>query len=133
MADTAGLPIANLLLYAVVAMTPVVVLWAIFNGPRLVGRLARRIRRPAPVPPGPPIERLVADLRRVHRVLTEFEPGTPVVRRRAARQAYDALLVQACEAVDVRHRFGQLPEGIDREIERLRVEEALRSAGLAVP
>jgi hypothetical protein len=124
---------ANLLLYAAVAVTPVVVLWAIFNGPRLIGRLVRRIRRPSPVPPGPPIERLAADLRRVHRVLAEFEPGTPVVRRRAARQAYDDLLIQACEAVDVRHRFGQLPEGIEREIERLRVEEALRSAGLAVP
>jgi hypothetical protein len=68
----------------------------------------------------------------VHRTLVEFPPGTPAVRRRAARQAYDALLAQACAAVEVSHRLGTLAEGMDLEVERLRVEEALREAGVRV-
>jgi len=53
-------------------------------------------------------------------------------RRRAARKAYDALLVQACAVVEVSHRLDALPEGVDREVERLRVAEALRDGGLNV-
>jgi hypothetical protein len=48
-------------------------------------------------------------------------------------QAYDQLLIQACRAVDVSHRIDQLPPGTDLELERLRVEEQLRDAGLAIP
>jgi hypothetical protein len=74
-----------------------------------------------------------ADLRRVHRILAGFGSGTPAVRRLGTRQAYDALLAQACRAVEVEHRLDSLPEGMDRELERLRVEESLRSAGLVIP
>jgi hypothetical protein len=55
------------------------------------------------------------------------------VRRRATRQAYDALLVQACHAVGEQHWLDTLPEGVEREVERLRIEESLRRSGLAVP
>lgn len=54
------------------------------------------------------------------------------MKRFAARQAYDALLVQACAAVEVGHRLDSVAEGVDREVERLRVEDALREAGLRV-
>ena len=64
--------------------------------------------------------------------MVEFPEGTSAVKRYAARQAYDALLVQACAAVDVRHRLDCTAEGVDRDIERLRVEEALREAGVRV-
>ncbi|HEX6343682.1 hypothetical protein [Umezawaea sp.] len=126
----AEVPVENLVLYAAVVTTPVVLGWAVIAAPRLV----RRLRRRSPAPPsGPSIEQVSADLRRVHRILAGYEAGTPVARRRGAREAYDALLVQACRAVEVEHRLDSLPEGVDRELERLRVEESLRAAGLAIP
>jgi hypothetical protein len=98
-----------------------------------LGRWIRRHRPPPPVPGHPPIEVLAADLRRLHRILAEFEPGTPMARRAGTRQAYDAVLAEACDVVDVEQRLDDLPEGIEREMERLRLEESLRSAGLAIP
>ncbi|WP_439660172.1 hypothetical protein ACSHWB_00900 [Lentzea sp. HUAS TT2] len=79
-----------------------------------------------------PIERIAADLRRVRRVRARFEPGESAIKKIGARQAYDALLIQACSALDVEHRLLVLPEGMDREIERLRVEERLRDLGLSL-
>ncbi|WP_434441880.1 hypothetical protein [Lentzea sp. E54] len=79
-----------------------------------------------------PIERIAADLRRVRRLRARFEPGASAAKKIGARQAYDALLVQACDALGVEHRLLSLPEGMDREIERLRVEERLRDLGLSV-
>lgn len=61
-----------------------------------------------------------------------FEPGASAIKKIGARQAYDALLVQACTALGVEHRLYLLPEGMDREIERLRVEECLRHHGLSL-
>lgn len=92
----------------------------------------RRLRPSTPVSEHRPIERIAADLRRVRRTLACFEPGTSAVKKIAARQAYDALLVQACSALEVEHRLGRLPEGVDREVERFRVEECLRRLGLSV-
>jgi hypothetical protein len=127
-------PVGNLVLLVVVVIAPTLVFWVLLRLPRTVDAVgaALRRRRRGPVPAAPPIERLAADLRRVHRTLATFPPGTPAVRRRATRAAYDALLVQACAAVDVAHRLDGLREGVDREIERLRVEEALRAAGVRV-
>lgn len=119
-------PLGNLVLYLVVAVAPTAALWALLRLPRLV----RRLRHPRVVAQGPPIEAIAADLRRVRRVLRCYQPGTPAGRRLGARQAYDQLLMQACRAVEVEHRLDTLPEGVDRDIERLRVEESLRGAGL---
>lgn len=55
-----------------------------------------------------------------------------MVRRTGALQAYDALLMQACRAIDVPHRLDQLPMGTPLEVERLRVEQSLISAGLVI-
>ncbi len=55
-----------------------------------------------------------------------------MIRRTGALRAYDALLMQACRAVDVPHRLDQLPTGTPLEVERLRVEESLMSAGLVI-
>lgn len=65
-------------------------------------------------------------------MLVEFPPGASAAKRYGARQAYDELLVQACAAVDIEHRLNCTAEGLDRDIERLRVEEALREAGVRV-
>ena len=91
----------------------------------------RRLRPPSPVSEHRPIERIAADLRRVRRTRACFEPGASAVKKIAARQAYDALLVQACTALGVEHRLGALAEGMDRELERVRVEECLRHQGLS--
>ncbi|WP_370961256.1 hypothetical protein [Amycolatopsis sp. cg9] len=123
--------VANLILFAVVCFAPTVLFWCALRVPRLVHRI--RSRRSAPAPAGPPIERVAADLRRVHRLLVDYPSGTPAARRFGTRQAYDELLTQACRQVGVPHRLAELPEGMDREIERLRVEQSLRERGLAVP
>lgn len=118
-----------MLLYAVVSLIPTAVCGAFVWLPRLARRLRRK---PRYVPSGPPIEKLAADLRRVRGVLVHYEPGTPLVRRIGTLQAYDQLLIQACRAVDVEQRIDALPPGTDLEIERLRVEQHLRDAGLAI-
>jgi hypothetical protein len=97
-----------------------------------VMKVLRRLLPPAPVSEHRPIERIAADLRRVRRSRACFEPGTSAIRKIGARQAYDALLVQACAALEVEHRLCGLPEGMDREVERFRVEECLRRLGLSV-
>lgn len=126
--------VGNLVLLAIAVIAPSLLFWLLLRVPRTVDAAGAylRKRRRGPAPDCLPIERLAADLRRVHRALAEFPPGTPAVRRRAARQAYDALLAQACAAVEVPHRLDTLAEGMDREVERLRVEEALREAGVRV-
>ncbi|MBB5954271.1 hypothetical protein FHS29_000841 [Saccharothrix tamanrassetensis] len=122
-------PWANFALFAAAALAPSALCWAALRLPRLI----RGLRRETASPQGLPIEQLAADLRRVHRILECVRPGTPYARRAGVRQAYDVLLAQACAAVGVAHRLGELPEGVDREIERLRVEESLRAAGLVIP
>jgi hypothetical protein len=126
-------PMANVLLFAVAVLAPTLVFWGIVRVPRLVDAVGERIRRRRVTPKGLPIEQLAADLRRVHRLLVQCPDGTPMVRRVATRDAYDELLRQACAAVEVRHELDVLPEGMERDMERLRVEEALRDAGLTIP
>ena len=92
----------------------------------------RKLRPAAPVPEHRPIERVAADLRRVRRAMACFEPGASAIKRFGARQAYDELLIQACSALGVDHRLGSMPEGMDRHLERLRVEERLRDLGLSL-
>lgn len=92
----------------------------------------RRLGRPGPVSEHRPIERVAADLRRVRWAMACFGPGDSAVKKFAARQAYDALLVQACAALEVEHRLHAVHEGMERDIERLRLEECLRERGLSV-
>ncbi|MFD4191313.1 MULTISPECIES: hypothetical protein [Amycolatopsis] len=122
--------VVNVAIYLVVCATPPVLFWLASKAPAVAAAFRRR-REPAPS--GLPIERLAADLRRVHRCLTDLAPDAPMLRRRATHQAYDALLVQACAALGLPHWLDELPEGVERDIERLRVEESLRRAGLVVP
>ncbi len=124
---------ANVVLFAIAVLAPTLAFWGIVRMPRLVDAIGERIRRRRVVPKGLPIEQLAADLRRVHRLLVQCPDGTPMVRRVATRDAYDELLRQACTAVDVSHELDALPEGMERNMERLRVEEALRDAGLTIP
>jgi hypothetical protein len=130
MAEMSGFPVGNVVLYAAIVVAPT----ALALGALKIPALLRKLRRPTPPPPAhPPIQELAADLRRVHRLLAEFAPGTPMARRVGTRQAYDALLTDACDEVEIPHRLGEIPEGMEKEIERLRVEESLRTAGVRIP
>jgi hypothetical protein len=125
--------VANLLLFAAAIMLPTLAFWALVRTPRLVDAIGERFRKRRVVATNVPIEQRAADLRRVHRLLVQCPDGTPMVRRVATRDAYDELLRQACAELDVSQELDSFPEGMERNIERLRVEEALRTAGLTIP
>ncbi|CAM2777009.1 hypothetical protein SAXI111661_00755 [Saccharomonospora xinjiangensis] len=124
--------VGNLLIYLGVVVAPTLVFSVVLSLPRLLAAARRRRSRGSPEPTRPPVERLAADLRRLRRALACFGPGTPAIRRRAATAAYDALLAQACESVGVAQRLDEVAEGIERDIERLRVEQALCDAGIVL-
>ncbi len=104
----------------------------IAEGAVAVARRLRLLPDPAPRPVDPPIERVAASLRRLGREVAALPPGTPQLRRRALQLAYDDLLATACRALSIRHELCDLPPGMDREVERLRVEACLERAGLQI-
>ncbi|KAA0023157.1 hypothetical protein [Antrihabitans cavernicola] len=120
---------ANLMIYAVVALVPAATVWLAFHASGLIERGFQLSRRRA-VPAGPPIARLAADLRRLDQANRDVPPGTSMVRRRGVQMAYDDVLRDACRALDVPESLATVPEGLDKELERTRVQLALRAAGL---
>ncbi|MFI5494409.1 hypothetical protein [Actinoplanes sp. NPDC051859] len=85
-----------------------------------------------PVPPtpcGPSVAELEADLRR----LSRQRGGGPTVQSTvwldAVVRAYDRRLLLASEAFGLPQHLTTL-DGMDRELERIRVEEKLRAAGM---
>lgn len=90
---------------------------------------------PQPVVPSPrprrPLQLVAADLRRLTRELTMVPGGMPMARRRGLLAAYDDLLVEAAELLEVpQHLTSQPPAS--RELERVRLLATLEAAGLAV-
>lgn len=125
--------LANVLLYALLVVTPSATLALVFALPRVFGAVVRRLHgRTPPAPALPPIERLAADLRRVDRAMKALPEGASIVRRRGTQQAYDTLLGQACEALRVPAELDALPDGLERELERARLELELERAGLVI-
>ena len=101
-----------------------------------IARTYRRARsgvRPAePVPDGPPIEEVARSLARLRPQVLAPAPGTTMARRRGTTAAYEDRLVQAARALGVPDTISGVPEGTDREAERMRLEHLLREAGLAL-
>jgi len=109
---------------------------------RAVRRGARRVRRglgrhhgfgwlaptPPVVPVGPPIEQIAADLRRLSRHRVGIATRSPVWFT-AVQRAYDDRLRLACRSLEIEEFLGEL-DGVDREIERVRVEGHLIAAGM---
>lgn len=83
-----------------------------------------------PQPLGPPIEQIAADLRRLRRQRLEIAPRSPVWFT-AVQRAYDDRLCLACRCLEIEHYLDSL-EGVDREIERVRVEGELIAAGMVL-
>jgi len=80
---------------------------------------------------GLPLERVVADLRRLRLAVGDD------ARRSAAHQignrlAYDRVFSQACEMLEIDHELGNESVGLERDIERIRVEAELERAGVRV-
>ncbi len=80
-----------------------------------------------------PIQVVAADLRRISRQLALVPAGSPLVRWKALWSAYDGVLVEAADMLEVPHDLsGQPSAGVSRDIERVRVLAALEAAGLVV-
>ncbi|MBY8871768.1 hypothetical protein K7640_07925 [Micromonospora sp. PLK6-60] len=77
------------------------------------------------------LQQVAADLRRLGRH-RRAATGRSVVWHGAVIEAYDERLRAACRALDLTEHLGELT-GVDREIERLRVEGELHAAGLTLP
>jgi hypothetical protein len=98
---------------------------------RRLARLDRTLSdRPAawPVCQGPPIETIAIDLRRLHSQRYGVAQRSRVWFT-AVERAYDERLGLACERLAIEAHLEELT-GIDREIERVRVEGELEAAGL---
>ncbi len=80
---------------------------------------------------GMPLEQVVADLRRLRLVVGDDQ------RRSAAHQmgnrlAYDRLLAQTCDMLEVHHDLTTDSTGMERDIERIRIEAELERVGVRV-
>ena len=92
-------------------------------------RLLPRQAPPPPQPPAdPPFEMVAAHLRRLARQRTEVGTRSPVWFA-AVHHAYDDRLRVACRELGIPEYLHEL-DGVDLEIERVRVEGLLAAAGL---
>jgi hypothetical protein len=104
---------------------------------RLLGRLERALpggrggsAEPEPEPKHQPIEEVAADLRRLGRQRLGVGASSAFWHA-AVTRAYDERLRMACRCLEVPEHLDEL-EGIDLEIERIRVEGELIEAGLVL-
>lgn len=101
--------------------------------PRARARRASRAQPPPPAPSRRPIQVVAADLRRLNRQLALVPSGSPLIRWKALWAAYDGVLVEAADMLEVQQDLAeQPPAGVVRDVERLRVQAALEGAGLVV-
>lgn len=123
--------LVGLFLYLLVAVAPALVFWlALRLVPAVVTALDDR-RRARRVQAGPPLEKVVADLRRLRREL-RGAPQRTRVRRVALLAAYDDALLEVCAIAGVDGPpLADAAPG-DRALARLRTEAALEQAGIAV-
>src|SRR5918992_1859893 len=80
---------------------------------------------------GVPIEKLAADLRRLRALLSQDEHRS-AAHQMGNRLAYDRLMIQMCEMLDIEHELGGDSIGVERDIERFRVEAERGRAGVVL-
>jgi hypothetical protein len=128
--------VAAVHLVPVLAMTGVLALVLALVDRWLSGRPSRRRARRTHSAPSAPVRRplqvVAADLRRLNRQLALVPSGAPLVRWQALWAAYDGVLIEAAEQLEVPHELASAPLGMPRDLERLRLLAALEGAGLVV-
>jgi hypothetical protein len=80
---------------------------------------------------GVPIEEVAANLRRL-RAVVACDANRSAAHQIGNRLAYDRVLAQACEMLDVQHDLGLESSGLERDIERFRLEAELERAGVVI-
>jgi hypothetical protein len=80
---------------------------------------------------GAPLERLATDLRRLRLAVTTDEHRS-AAHQMGNRLAYDRVLMQICAMLDIEHELDSDTSGLDRDIERIRVEAELERAGVVL-
>jgi len=103
--------------------------WRLWSRPIVVARGWAERRRPTR-PETRPIEELAVAARRLGGRFHEPPAGLRFAKAEALRQAYDAVLAEACAALGIVTLLGVLPPGAELDAERARVEWALETAGL---
>jgi hypothetical protein len=103
---------------------------------RALRRLDRALRSDAPVPSlatldGPSIEQIAYDLRRLDNQRRSGPTLQSEKWQEAVLRAYDLRLCLACRCLGLVEHLEPL-DGMDRDLERLRVESELQAAGLAL-
>ena len=79
---------------------------------------------------GVPLEQVAANLRRLRGVLAVDAHRS--VHQIGYRVAYDQVLIQASEMLQIEHDLAKHSAGMERNIERLRVEAELERAGVVL-
>jgi hypothetical protein len=125
-------------LFAGLATLPAVLLWLLSGGPARRRRRAllastpaprKPSRRPEPTAPGRrPLEEIARD---VYRISERYhQPGMRFAQYEGRRQAFDRVLAEAAEVLEIEHLMTVLPPGAELDQERARVETRLVDAGL---
>lgn len=95
----------------------------------LVWLATRARRRDRVVPLHRPIEQVGPDVRRLHEAFHRGEMR--FAKYEGCRLAYDAVLAEAADILEIEHLLAVLPPGDDRDRERERIEHLLDQAGLS--
>lgn len=80
---------------------------------------------------GIPLEQLAADLRRLRALLGQDEHRS-AAHQMGNRLAYDRLMMQICAMLSIEHELAGESIGVERDIERFRVEAELERAGVVL-
>ena len=80
---------------------------------------------------GVPIEEVAANLRRL-RTVVATDSKRSAAHQIGNRLAYDRVLAQACDMLNVPHDLDAGSSGLDRDIERFRLEAELERAGVVL-
>lgn len=80
---------------------------------------------------GVPLEQVAANLRRLRRVVST-DANRSAAHQMGNRLAYDRVLTQACDMLGVEHDLAQESSGLERDIERFRLEAELERAGVVL-
>lgn len=122
-----------------IIITPTLIGGLAVSAPRWWGAISRawpERRSPEPVPIGPPIEQLAADLRRLLRLHAELTESAHLAMRAHRLWAIEAAIgvrvIEAATALDVPHREPERPGALTRE-ELSGLLYALGDAGLVLP